>query len=73
MRQIHRPRLSLADSSALRCALLCSMARKLVSRLRDPYSRFLDVSEFGAMAKYDVSGVGLNLGTADELERKTVR
>lgn len=48
-----------------------TMARKLVSRLRDPYSRFLDVSEFGAMAKYDVSGVGLNLGTADELERKT--
>ena len=40
--------------------------------LRDPYSRFISPDEFAAMLKYDVSGVGLNLGTAEEFVNKTV-
>lgn len=41
--------------------------------LRDPYSRFISPDEFATMLKYDVSGVGLNLGTAEEFVNKTVR
>ncbi len=45
--------------------------RRLVSQLKDPYSRFISPEEFSAMVKYDVSGVGLNLGTLEELKAKT--
>ena len=39
----------------------------------DPYCRFISPSELSAMKKYDVTGVGLNLGTAAEYSAKTVR
>ena len=48
-----------------------SAIREMVLRLRDPYSRFLSPSEFSAMSKYDISGVGLNLGTKVDLKDKT--
>jgi len=37
----------------------------------DPYTRYAPPSEFTGMARYDLTGVGLNLGTGDEFERKT--
>ena len=49
-----------------------SVVRELLAVLRDPYSRFVTPTEFSAMLKYDVSGVGLNLGTAEEFANKTV-
>jgi hypothetical protein len=49
-----------------------SAIRELLAALRDPYSRFVPPSDFAAMLKYDVSGVGLNLGTAEEFANKTV-
>lgn len=39
--------------------------------LADPYSRFITPEEFQAMRKYDVTGVGLNLATAEEFVRKS--
>lgn len=48
-----------------------SAVREMLSYLRDPYSRFLSPQEFGAMMKYDVSGVGVNLGTLEDLRAKT--
>ncbi len=39
--------------------------------LNDPYTRFITPDEFGAMRKYDVTGVGLNLATAEEFTRKS--
>jgi hypothetical protein len=39
--------------------------------LSDPYSRFITPEEFQAMRKYDVTGVGLNLATAEEFTRKS--
>ncbi len=39
--------------------------------LKDPYTRFITPSEFEAMRKYDVTGVGLNLATAEEFSRKS--
>lgn len=41
--------------------------------LPDPYCRWVPPGEFAAMKKYDVTGVGLNLGTAEEYVKKTVR
>lgn len=49
------------------------MIRELLAALRDPYTRFVPPTEFKSMLKYDVSGVGLNLGTAEEFANKTVR
>lgn len=49
-----------------------SAIRDMLRTLRDPYSRFVSPQEFSAMLKYDVSGVGLNLGTAEEFVNKTV-
>eukprot|EP00983_Pelagomonas_calceolata_P128201 1161487-Pelagomonas_calceolata.AAC.9 len=40
--------------------------------LNDPYCRFIQPSELQSMKKYDVTGVGLNLGTAEEYVLKTV-
>jgi C-terminal processing protease CtpA/Prc len=48
-----------------------SAVRRMISQLKDPYSRFISPEEFSAMVKYDVSGVGLNLGTLNELKTKT--
>ena len=39
--------------------------------LKDPYTRFITPAEFEAMRKYDVTGVGLNLATAEEFARKS--
>jgi hypothetical protein len=39
--------------------------------LNDPYTRFITPQEFQAMRKYDVTGVGLNLATADEFTHKS--
>jgi len=38
--------------------------------LQDPYSRFISPQEFDTMKQYDMTGVGLNLGTAEEFHRK---
>lgn len=47
--------------------------RDMLARgLSDPYCRFIGPAELDAMKKYDVSGVGLNLGTAAEYVVKTV-
>ncbi|KAJ6810450.1 carboxyl-terminal-processing peptidase 1, chloroplastic-like isoform X3 [Iris pallida] len=35
--------------------------RKMLSSLGDPYTRFLSPQEFSKMARYDVSGIGINL------------
>ena len=37
----------------------------------DPYTRFITPEEFDSMRKYDVTGVGLHLGTSEEFVRKT--
>ena len=42
----------------------------LAFSLSDPYTRFLSPEEFRAMARYDVTGVGLNLGTGDDFSRR---
>jgi carboxyl-terminal processing protease len=55
-----------ADAPAARAAV-----RSMLAVLRDPYSRYVPPGEFRAMLRYDVSGVGLNLGTAEELRAKT--
>ncbi|KAF5826678.1 ClpP/crotonase-like domain-containing protein [Dunaliella salina] len=41
--------------------------------LNDPYCRFIQPAELQSMKKYDVTGVGLNLGTAEEYVLKTNR
>ena len=48
-----------------------SAVRGMLAELHDPYSRFITPQEFQGMLKYDVSGVGLNLGTLEELRAKT--
>jgi carboxyl-terminal processing protease len=48
-------------------------AGMLARVVRDPYTRLIPPEEFAAMARYDVTGVGLNLGTAEEYVRKTGR
>eukprot|EP00775_Hariotina_reticulata_P008411 gene8411-8595_t len=45
----------------------------LAQGVPDPYCRFISPSEFASMRKYDVTGVGLNLGTAEEFVKKTGR
>lgn len=44
----------------------------LAQGVADPYCRFIPPAEFASMKKYDVTGVGLNLGTAEEYTKKTV-
>ena len=58
----------LSGASARRAA-----AGMLSRGVRDPYTRLIPPEEFAAMARYDVTGVGLNLGTAEEYVRKTGR
>eukprot|EP01025_Chloroclados_australasicus_P044036 TRINITY_DN4742_c0_g2_i1.p1 TRINITY_DN4742_c0_g2~~TRINITY_DN4742_c0_g2_i1.p1 ORF type:complete len:565 (-),score=59.26 TRINITY_DN4742_c0_g2_i1:321-1982(-) len=43
----------------------------LAEGLNDPYSRFISPPQFEELRKYDMSGVGLNLGTADEMTKRT--
>ena len=52
-------------------------ARRLAKRMLkrgipsgDPYTRLLMPDEFERLSKYDVSGVGLNLGTREEYEQR---
>lgn len=40
--------------------------------LNDPYSRIIPPDEFTSMKKYDMTGVGMNVGTAEEYMKKTV-
>ncbi|KAH7651133.1 C-terminal processing peptidase protein [Dioscorea alata] len=35
--------------------------KKMLASLGDPYTRFLDPSEFSKMARYDMTGIGINL------------
>ncbi len=50
----------------------CRAIREMLAYgLKDPYSRFITPTEFQAMRKYDVTGVGLNLATAEEFSRKS--
>ncbi|KAJ8762039.1 hypothetical protein K2173_006641 [Erythroxylum novogranatense] len=50
-----------------RCSLIQSRSkahdiiRRMLSSLGDPYTRFLSPSDFSKMARYDMSGVGINL------------
>ncbi|KAJ3670786.1 hypothetical protein LUZ60_008212 [Juncus effusus] len=37
------------------------MIRKMLASLGDPYTRFLSPAEFAKMAKYDMTGIGVNL------------
>lgn len=39
----------------------------------DAYTRFIAPDDFKALTKYDVTGVGLNLGTAEEYVAKAQR
>lgn len=47
--------------------------REMLSKgLDDPYTRFVTREEFSSLVKYDVSGVGMNVGTADDFVKNTV-
>ena len=51
---------------------MCRAIREMLAYgLKDPYTRFITPPEFEAMRKYDVTGVGLNLATAEEFTRKS--
>ncbi|GAX80856.1 hypothetical protein CEUSTIGMA_g8291.t1 [Chlamydomonas eustigma] len=45
----------------------------MATGLSDPYCRFITPKELSLMKKYDITGIGLNLGTGEEYERKTGR
>ncbi|PKA66566.1 C-terminal processing peptidase, chloroplastic [Apostasia shenzhenica] len=38
-----------------------NVIRKMLASLGDPYTRFLSPAEFSKMARYDMSGIGINL------------
>ncbi|KAK8933799.1 hypothetical protein KSP39_PZI015522 [Platanthera zijinensis] len=38
-----------------------NVIRKMLASLGDPYTRFLSPAEFSKMAKYDMTGIGINL------------
>ncbi|KAK4589333.1 hypothetical protein RGQ29_020077 [Quercus rubra] len=40
--------------------------RRMLASLGDPYTRFLEPEEFSKMARYDMSGIGLNLREVPE-------
>jgi len=51
-----------------------SAIRDMLARgLSDPYTRFISPQDFEGMKKYDVTGVGLNLGSREEFVRKVRR
>uniref|UniRef100_A0A2P2LXP2 Carboxyl-terminal-processing peptidase 1ic isoform X4 n=1 Tax=Rhizophora mucronata TaxID=61149 RepID=A0A2P2LXP2_RHIMU len=37
------------------------MIKRMLASLGDPYTRFLSPSEFSRMARYDMTGIGINL------------
>ncbi|CAI7925702.1 unnamed protein product [Closterium sp. NIES-53] len=39
-----------------------AMISSMLASLNDPYSRFVSPKQFAALAKYDVTGIGLNIG-----------
>ncbi|GJP33740.1 hypothetical protein CLOM_g18259 [Closterium sp. NIES-68] len=39
-----------------------AMISSMLASLNDPYSRFVTPKQFAALAKYDVTGIGLNIG-----------
>lgn len=39
----------------------------------DPYTRYISPYEFSSIVKYDVSGVGLNLGSPEDYVKKARR
>ena len=41
--------------------------------LDDPYAKLMSAEEFQTMRKYDLTGVGLNVGSAEEYFDKVVR
>ncbi|GAQ88361.1 C-terminal processing peptidase [Klebsormidium nitens] len=43
-----------------------SAIRGLLGSLHDPYTRFLAPDQFQALSKFDVSGIGLNMGEVDD-------
>ena len=44
--------------------------RELLAGLEDPFTRFVTPQQFQALMVFDVTGVGLNLGSTDEFQRK---
>ena len=50
--------------------LACRTIRELLSDLDDPYTRFITPQQFAAMMVFDPTGIGLNLGSTDEYQRK---
>lgn len=61
-------------SSPERLVCTCRAVKDMLAQgVSDPYCRFIPPAEFQSMKKYDVTGVGLNLGTAEEYIKKTVR
>jgi carboxyl-terminal processing protease len=52
-------------------SFLYNTIRGLLLELKDPYSRFLTPVEFSGMLKYDITGVGINLGTPEEFVAKS--
>ncbi|KAM4112153.1 hypothetical protein ACJW30_05G119200 [Castanea mollissima] len=43
-----------------------AIIRRMLASLGDPYTRFLEPEEFSKMARYDMSGIGLNLREVPE-------
>lgn len=43
----------------------------LAEGISDRFTRFISADQFAKMQSYDITGVGLNLCTASELEEKT--
>lgn len=44
----------------------------IVKGLGDPFSRLLTPEQFKRFSVFDITGIGLNLGSADDLIAKTV-
>jgi len=44
----------------------------LAKGLKDPYAKLISPEEFKAMGKYDMTGVGLNVGSSEEFYNKVV-
>lgn len=52
-----------------------SVISSMIASLKDPYSRFLTPDQFARLAKYDITGVGLNIGDVAggrEMKRRPV-
>lgn len=58
--------LQLSPSSARGRAI----RKLLVEGVGDPYTRFVTPQQFEAMSVFDVTGIGLNLGSTDDYSRK---